>query len=617
MATVLETRDLKKHSRMGASTVRALDGVSLTVEQTTCWPAVIPPTAQRNSIRCRRYDMIDTNTKEMGGSRTVPALIALLAILVAHPIAQTHQHGAAAPAAVGRPMTGLGTHHHKIATTSAEAQRLFDQGLVLVYGFNHGQAIRLFQRAAELDPRAPMPLWGIALAHGPNINDFEMDRERARTADEYAKKAVALTSSAHPRERAYVEALSSRYSSDPNADLKKLQVDYKDAMAALAKAYPSDLDAQVLYAESLMNLRPWQLWSRDGRPSDVTPEVVRVLESVLRRAPLHPGANHYYIHTMEASPEPRKALAAAKRLETLVPAAGHLVHMPAHIYARTGRFVASANSNASAAAVDERFMQRTGTRGGMYPLMYYNHNVHFESYAAAMAGHYARAKRTADKLTANVTPFIADMPMIEGFVPQQYYVLLRFSKWDDLLALPPPAAALQLTTVMWRYARGVARAAKADVTGARTEQQAFTELAGKIPAETPVGVLNTAGQMFAVARAVLEARIAAAAGDKARAIEQYRIAVAAEDVLAYDEPPTWYYPVRESLGAALLSAGNAVAAEQVFREDLKYNPGNGRSLFGLWKALEAQGKKTEAARAGAQFRRTWAAADVKLRIEDL
>ena len=539
--------------------------------------------------------------------------ITILAISI---IAQAHQHGPAAPAAPVKPLTGLGTHHHKISTTSAEAQRLFDQGLVLVYGFNHGQAIRLFQRAAELDPRAPMPLWGIALAHGPNINDFEMDRERAKTADEYARKALALTSAANPRERAYVEALSKRYSSDPNADLKKLQVDYKDAMAAVAKAYPADLDAQVLYAESLMDLRPWQLWTRDGKPSDVTGEVVRVLESVLKRNPLHPGANHYYIHTMEGSTEPGKALAAAKRLETLVPAAGHLVHMPAHIYARTGNFVASANSNAAAAGVDERFMQRTGTRGGMYPLMYYNHNVHFESYAAAMAGQFARAKRTANKLTANVAPVIADMPMLEGFVPQQYYVLLRFSKWDEVLALPAPSASLQLTTVMWRYARGVAHAAKTNVAGARTEQQAFADLAGKIPAETPVGVLNTAGQMFAVARAVLEGRIAAAGGDKARAIEQYRIAVAAEDLLAYDEPPTWYYPVRETLGAALLAAGQAAEAEQVFREDLKYNPRNGRSLFGVWKALEAQGKKTEAARAAAEFRRVWSVADVTLRLED-
>src|SRR5262249_45377026 len=265
-------------------------------------------------------------------------------------------HDPAAPAAPATLMTGLGTHHHQIETASTEAQRFFDQGLTLLYSFNHGRSIAMFQTAAELDPKSAMPLWGIALAYGPNINDFEMDRARAKTADEYAKKALSLTSTANPRERAYVEALTKRYSSDPNADLKKLQVDYKDAMAALAKAYPDDLDGQLLSVETLMHLRPGQWWPPDGKPADVTPEVIRVLESVLARDPRHPGANHYYIHTMEASPTPDKALPAARRLETLVPAAGHMVHMPAHIYARTGNFVASANSNAAAAAVDEKNM---------------------------------------------------------------------------------------------------------------------------------------------------------------------------------------------------------------------------------------------------------------------
>ena len=530
--------------------------------------------------------------------------------------AQDHQHAAETAAPVG-PMTGLGSHHHRITTSNAQAQRLFDQGLVLLYGFNHGQAIRMFQRAAELDPKAPMPLWGIALAYGPNINDFEMDRDRAKVADEYVRKAQAVAANGTARERAYIDALSKRYSSDPNADLKQTQVAYKDAMAALARQYPGDLDAQTLYAESLMDLRPWQLWTRDGKPADVTGEVMRVLESVLKRSPLHPGANHYYIHTMEGSPEPGKALASARRLQTLVPAAGHLVHMPAHIYARTGQFVASANSNAAAAAVDERFMQRTKTRVGMYPLMYYNHNVHFESYAASMAGQFARAKRTADKLTANVTPYIAEMPMIEAFVPQQYYVLLRFAKWDQLLALPAPAASLQLTTIIRHYARAAAYAATANVPRAREEQQLFVQGAAMIPPATPVGTLNTAGQFFAVARPLLEGRIAAAAGDLPAAVERFQVAVAAEDQLAYDEPPTWYYPVRETLGAALMASGKAVEAEQIFRADLKYNPRNGRSLFGVWQSLQAQGKKAAAARARLEFQRVWTVADVRLRIQDL
>ena len=536
-------------------------------------------------------------------------------VLLAACVAQAHDHAAtAAPATL---MAGLGTHHHAIVTKSPQAQRFFDQGLTLLYGFNHGQAIRQFQRAAELDPAAPMPLWGIALAYGPNINDFEMDRDRAKTADEYVKKALALTSPAQPQERAYVEALATRYSSDPAADLKALQVNYKDAMAALAKAYPGDLDAQVLYAESLMDLRPWQLWTRDGQPADVTPDVMRVLESVLQRDPNHPGANHYYIHTMEGSPEPGKALASARRLQTLVPAAGHLVHMPAHIYARTGDFVASANSNAAAAAVDATFMRATGTRVGMYPLMYYNHNLHFESYAAAMAGQYARASRLAKKLTANVNPSLKDMPMLEAFIPQQYYVLLRFAKWDEVLLLAEPTPSMQLTAAVRHYARAVAFAARKDLARARQARQAFLDDVAKIPPETPVGVLNTAGQMFAVAKPLLDGRIAAAEGNPSAAVEQYRAAVAAEDALTYDEPPTWYYPVRETLGAALLADGKAAEAERVFRDDLKYNPRNGRSLFGLWKAIEAQGRTADAARAAAEFRRVWAAADTPLTLSVL
>jgi len=536
-------------------------------------------------------------------------------VLTVAVLAQAHDHPAAAPPATL--MTGLGSHHHAIVTKSAEAQRFFDQGLTLLYGFNHGQAIRQFQRAAELDPAAPMPLWGIALAYGPNINDFEMDRDRAKTADEYVRKALALTSDAQPGERAYVEALRTRYSSDPGADLKKLQVDYKDAMAALATAYPSDLDAQVLYAESLMDLRPWQLWTRDGQPSDVTPEVMRVLEAVLQKDPSHPGANHYYIHTMEASPSPQKALAAAHRLETLVPAAGHLVHMPAHIYARTGQFVASADSNAAAAAVDEKYMNATGARNGFYALMYYNHNLHFESYAAAMAGQFARARGLARKLTMNVSPSIAEMPMLEGFMPQQYYVLLRFGRWDEILAIGEPPEKMHLTAAIRHFARATAFAAKANLAAARTARQAFLDDVAGIPPETPVGVLNTAGQMFAVAKPLLDGRIAAAEGNTAAAVEQYRAAVAAEDLLVYDEPPTWYYPVRETLGAALLADGKAAEAERVFRDDLQYNPRNGRSMFGLWKALDAQGRKADAARAAAEFRRVWLAADTPLTLSML
>jgi len=514
-------------------------------------------------------------------------------------------------------LSGTGSHRHPIATANPEAQKFFDQGMTMAYGFNHEEAYRSFAKAAELDPKAAMPHWGMAFVLGSNYNDPAPADERLRKARAEVEQALALSGAGPENERAYVEALAIRYPADPSAaDQAKVANDYAAAMKALAARYPDDLDAATFYAESLMNLTPWKLWTPAGEPGPNTVEIVAVLESVLKRNPDHPGANHFYIHATEASKSPERALPSAKRLETLVPAAGHLVHMPAHVYVRTGDYVAAEKSNTVAAEVDRAYIRETGAQG-MYPVMYYNHNVHFESYAAAMAGQYARAKRTADKLSANVLPVVADMPMIEGFIPQQYYVLLRFAKWDEILALPAPAASLQLTTAIWHYARGAAFAAKKDAPRARAEQMLFQEAAGKIPPETPVGVLNTAGQLFAVAKPLLAGRIAAAGGDGAAAIEHYRTAVAAEDLLAYDEPPTWYYPVRETLGAALLASGKAVEAEQVFRDDLKYNPRNGRSLFGVWRALEAQGRKTDAARAAAEFRRVWSVADVPLRIDDL
>jgi tetratricopeptide (TPR) repeat protein len=433
-------------------------------------------------------------------------------------------------------MAGLGTHQHKIATTSAEAQILFNQGLTLVYGFNHGRAIQLFQRAAELDRRAPMPLWGIALAYGPNINDFEMDRERAKTADEFAKKALALTSPANPRERAYVQALAKRYSSDPAADLKKLQVDYKDAMAALAKAYPSDLDAQVLYAESLMDLRPWQLWTRDGKPSDVTEEVVRVLESVLERNPNHPGANHYYIHTMEGSPAADKALAAAQRLETLVPAAGHLVHMPAHIWMRTGEYQAAVKTNADAALLDEKYVKATGATG-LYPTMYYGHNLQFESAAAMFSGNFAAARAAGQKTAALVAPMAGDMAMLQPFTQQEVFALVRFDRWDDVLAQAAPPADRALQTALYHFARGAAHAGKGHAAEALEEQAAFEAAAAKVPKDGMYLTINSAPVVLDVARADLAARIADAQNDGAKAVAAWKVAVAAEDKVSYDEPP--------------------------------------------------------------------------------
>jgi tetratricopeptide (TPR) repeat protein len=537
-------------------------------------------------------------------------------------LAQTPAQGdhAAAPAAQ-KPVAlydGLGSHRHPIATSSPEAQKFFDQGMVLAYGFNHEEAYRSFERAAQLDPKAAMPHWGMALVLGANYNDPIPPDERAKKAHGELVKALALSANGPENERAYVEALSKRYVAEPaSADKSKLERDYASAMKALSARYPDDLDAATMYAESLMNLHPWKLWNKAGEPGEDTLEIVAVLESVLKRDPYHPGANHYYIHATEASRSPEKALPSAQRLETLVPSAGHLVHMPAHVYIRTGEFIAAEKSNATAADVDRDYIRRTGA-GGMYPLMYYMHNVHFESVAAALAGRHAPAKRAAEALAADVTPAVSTMPtMLEAFLLQPQFVAVRFRQWDDLRAMPDPGPKVPLVRAGWLWARAMSAAGQGDAAKARTLRDAYAVGKAAVPKDYLASPQNSAESFFAVADAVLDARIAEAAGDRKAAIEAFRRAVAAEDALAYDEPPAWYYPTRESLGGALLRDGRAAEAEKVFRDDLAIHPRNPRSLFGLTQSLEAQKKNADAAWARAQFETAWKDADSKLRVEDL
>ena len=370
-------------------------------------------------------------------------------------------------------LAGMGAHRHPIQTPSAEAQKYFDQGLTLLFGFNHEESFRSFERAAELDPKSPMPHWGMALALGANYNDEAPEADRLKKARAEVEKALALSAGAPENERAYVEALSVRYVADPAAaDKAKLARDYAAAMKALSARYPDDLDAATMYAESLMNLHPWKLWTPDGRPGPDTLEIVAVLESVLKRDPVHPGANHYYIHTVEASKEPERALPSAARLETLVPSAGHLVHMPAHIYMRTGSYLEAEKANAIAAEVDRDYIRQTGAQG-MYPMMYYNHNVHFESAAASMAGRYAVAKKAGDVLFADAMPGVAGMPMLEGFLLQPTFVALRFHKWDEIRQMPDPGPKLPLLRAVWLYARAMAAAAAGDVQKAETLREAY------------------------------------------------------------------------------------------------------------------------------------------------
>jgi tetratricopeptide (TPR) repeat protein len=538
----------------------------------------------------------------------------LLAPVSVFLVAACSLFGQSKPAAL---IPGMGQHHHAISTKTPEAQRFFDQGLTLVFAFNHEEAARSFRWAAELDPQSAMPYWGVALALGPCIN-LDVDAPHEKAAYEAVQKAIALSPGVTESERAYIQTLGKRYSADPGANLRKLDADYAQAMHELSRRYPDDLDAATLYAESLMDLHPWKFWSLDGHPSEGTEEIIGVLESVLRRDPNHVGANHYYIHAVEASPHPEWSLASARRLETLVPAAGHLVHMPAHTYMRIGDYRASARSNAMAAEVDRVYLRDSGTTGSMYDMMYYAHNLHFLAAANGMAGNFVDAKRAADELAAHVGGMVAEMPMSEVYVPTPIFVLLRFHRWDEVLKLPPPNPGLVMTTAFWHFARGSAAAAKDQIGMAEAERRSLETARKEMPADTEFSFFSNKAQAFLnLAANILDARITKARGDHEREIEFWKNAVQIEDRLNYGEPPEWFYPVRESLGATLMLNGQAAQAEAVFRADLEQYPRNPRSLFGLWKSLEAQNKISEAEWVRMEFVTAWKSPDVTLKLGDL
>ncbi|HJQ31611.1 MAG TPA: hypothetical protein VJ866_05515 [Pyrinomonadaceae bacterium] len=545
-------------------------------------------------------------------------LLSALALLLACGAVQAqHEHHATENKDEASLVAGMGTLHHPVSTRNAEAQRFFDQGLRFVYAFNHDEAVRSFRRAAELDPDLAMAHWGVAYALGPNIN-LDVDPEREKAAFDEVQKARALADKASPKERDYIDALAKRYTDDAGASpetLRRLAEEFSRAMGALSKKYPQDLDAATLYAESMMNLRPWRLWNKDGTPAEGTTEIVATLESVLKRNPNHVGAIHYYIHAVEASPDPGRALAYAPRLGRLMPAAGHIVHMPAHIYQRTGDYDASARSNEAAAAADRAYIKATGVQG-VYPLMYYSHNLHFLAVSYSFSGRYADALRSARQLEANVAPHLKAMPMLEGFNTTSLLVLTRFRRWDEILKAPEPPAEQMGTRAVWTWARGMALASTGKPDEAEAALKSFAAAEQATPAEVMFG-LNKASDILKIADRMLAARIAVARGERGRAAELLKEAVATEDALAYDEPPAWFLPAREGLGAVLLADGRAAEAEAVFREDLKHNPRSGRSLFGLAKSLEAQRKTREAAAARRDFAAAWKNADTQLRLEDL
>ncbi len=526
-------------------------------------------------------------------------------VLCATPIVSTARAKSDAPP---RLISGLGDVHHPVSTKNRGAQQFFDQGLKLVYAFNHDEARRSFQHAAELDPKLAMAWWGVALTLGPNYN-LPVDPEREKAGYDAVQRALALQEEASEPERAYINALAVRYSSDSKADLHQLDMDYKNAMLKLVQQYPDDLDATTLYAESAMNLRPWQLWTADGKPAEGTEEIVSTLESVLKRDPNHIGANHYYIHAVEASPHPERALPSALRLGQLAPAAGHLVHMPAHIYARVGDHSAAVHCNEVAAAADKKFLAATHEQG-IYPLMYYTHNLHFLAFAACMEGSFAEANNAAQRVVANVGAHVKDFPMLEGFMPTPILVLLAFERWADILKLPTPDSSLSITNAVWHFARGMAFANLGKTAEAEKERLAWQETVAKIPLETMYDQLNKTGAVFKVHENLLVGAIVRSRHDDKAAVDSLTQAVAAEDALNYSEPPPWYPPVRPMLGRVLLANKQPAEAEKVFRADLEKNPRDGRALFGLRDCLKAQDRQYEADQIDRQFHNAWKFVDV-------
>ena len=541
------------------------------------------------------------------------ALCGLLLVLSA--LAQDHSaHMQSHPVTL---VTGLSDLHHPVSTHNREAQQFFDQGLRFIYAFNHDEAARSFQHAADLDPKLAMAYWGVAEAVGPNYND-PADPDRFKHAHDAIQKAVELSSDASPSEQAYIQAMAKRFPADPNSDLKKAAEEYHDAMREVAHKFPDDLDAATLFAESGMNLHPWGLWNQDGTPIPGTDEIVSTLEGVIKRDPNHLGAIHYYIHSVEASNNPDRALAGANRLAALAPGAGHIVHMPAHIYIRTGDYEAAVQTNQKAAEVDRAYIKQGGVQG-IYPMMYYSHNLHFVAVCGAMNGRYAEARKNAELLVANVGPHVKEMPPLEGFMTIPVAVEIRFHHWNELLKMPQPDPSMKVATIFWHFGRGLALAG----TGKLAEAEAEYKIVSDAEAATPPDAIfqmpinNKSKDILKIAENVLGAKIAIAKKDNAAAISLLRDAVAIQDKLNYGEPPDWFYPVRENLGAALLMNGDAAGAEKAFREDLDRNPRNPRSLWGLRQSLLQQKREYDAGFVQKQFESSWKGGANALKLDDL
>ena len=508
---------------------------------------------------------------------------------------------------------GLGDHHHPISTKNPQTQAFFDQGVNLLFGFNHAEAIRSFREAARLDPDCAMCWWGVAEALGPNIN-LPMPADAVAPAWAALQKARALEPKASPGERAWIEALAARYSADPKADRHALDEAWAKAMGELWAAHPDDLDAGTFYAEAMMDTQPWDYWEQDGvTPKGHALEIVATLERIIKREPNHPGALHLYIHAVEATTTPERAEAAADRLLKLMPGAGHIVHMPSHIYYRVGRYADAVRVNELAATVDEAYIAACKAQG-YYPAGYYGHNIHFLWTSSEMSGRYQGALDAARRLVKAVDAYnlATQVPSAElyGFTP--IATQLRFEKWDAVLAEPAPPKALVIDRAFWLYARGVAFAAKGDLKDAEAARGELDAVIAVSDFSRYEGFSIPAKPIATLGLKLLDAEIARAKGDKAGAVTQFRAAYVQMNNLPYTEPPWWHQPVAHLLGAALLENRQPAEAEAVYRESLKTYRGDGWALFGLAQALDAQGKHADAADVRHQFETAWARADVKL-----
>jgi len=518
-------------------------------------------------------------------------------------------------------LEGLGDYSMPVTTGSPEAQRWFNQGLMLTYGFNHDAAERSFLKATELDPECAMCWWGAALVLGPHVNSG-MEPANNQKAWDRVQRAQSLAAKASERERNYITALTARYAQNPPEDRLPLDEAYAKAMATLVKQHPDDLDAATLYAESLMNLQPWDYWDAEGKPKENIEEVVTVLESVMARNPDHAGTLHLYVHAVEASNEPQRGVDAADRLRELIPGSGHLVHMPAHIYARVGRYHDAVIANQKAIAADDAYLAMCRPQPGVYPLGYVPHNHHFLWFAATMEGASSialeAAKATSDRTSDPQLMRTPGFEAMQAFALTPLFAKVRFGKWDEVANTPRPADDLPYMVAMWHYAQGIAATRQGKLDEAKAHHQAV--VAGSTdPTIEKMLVFSRYSLVHSVriAERVLAAELARSQKDYATAIAALKEAVALEDGIPYDEPPGWHAPVRQTLGAVLLQSGKPAEAQAVFTEELRRNPENGWSLYGLEQSLKALGRKQEAKEVGERFTRAWSNADIKLNVATL